>query len=140
MYTNIHDPPGLEKTEVRSHYRRSMRSVALASNPSTNPVQTWCSYLQVPAWRCSFIPCRYDFTSWQWFPASMIGHAWKSCCSSNTDSSHGPTELCSLWPNTMELAAGKTTHIPLETFKSKLKTYLFTLADSQHVISHFTYQ
>jgi len=41
-------------------------------------------------------------------PASMIGHAWKSCCSSNTDSSHGSMELCSLWLNTMELAAGRT--------------------------------
>src|SRR6218665_600337 len=27
---------------------------------------------------------------------------------SNTDSSHGSTELCCLWPNTMELAAGRT--------------------------------
>jgi len=26
----------------------------------------------------------------------------------NTESSHGSAELCSLWPNTMEIAAGRT--------------------------------
>jgi len=84
----------------------------------------------------TFIPCWYDLTS-RYITASAptIGCAWKSCCSStNADSSHGSTEFWSHWSNTMELAAGiqlKTTHIPLETFKSKLKTHFFTIANDQ---------
>jgi len=60
-----------------------------------------------------------------------LGRTRKSCCSSNTDSSHGSTELCSLWPHIMELDAGRIKNIPLESFKSKLKTYLYEKACDQ---------
>src|SRR6218665_3096589 len=40
-------------------------------------------------------------------PKPTIGRPWKSCCSSNTDSSHRSTELCCLWPNIVDVAASK---------------------------------
>jgi len=57
----------------------------------------------------------YDLASRLRLPMSTIGRAWKSRCSLNTDSSHGYTELCCLWPNITELAASRIKNYPNPT-------------------------
>src|SRR6218665_2403733 len=62
----------------------------------------------------------------------MIGGPWKCCCSFNTDSSHGSTELCYLWPNIMELAASRIKNNANPLSQNSKPTYLQNSTISDH--------